>query len=205
MPNATYARTQGRNFRSRASRYRPPEVKWFNIEVNTPASVGNTLGATSTINRLLNPIPQGVSQSQRIGDQVNNRSIHMRLLLERGAVDSVCRVILFWSLDGAFAAAGPIQITNLLENPLNWKSPLNKDYGKSFWVRYDKTYTLAAGQSALQVDEIFRSLKCVTEYQSDASTDPSQNALYIAFISNQLQIADQPLVSFTTRVNYTDE
>lgn len=215
MPNVTYARSQGRN-RFGRRRYGPlvtkgylksiigvPESKWINTVV-APTAVPSTIptGPPDAQNTCLNLISQGTTQSTRIGNEVSNRSLHVRLLLQRAAVDSVVRVIIFWCIDG-YVASGAL-ISNLLEDPSSWQSPLNKDYGKSFWVRFDRTYTLAAGQTQLQVEEVWRKLKCKTEYALDTSNIPSHNALYMVAISNQTVLANQPLISYTARLNYMD-
>lgn len=213
MPNTTYARSQGRNNfgRRRHSKYVTkgylkaivgvPETKWQNALL-APISAPNTIlvsGAAAPV--ILNNISQGTGQQNRIGNQVSNKSLHIRLDIARAAVDSILRVIIFWNLDGS---ANPV--TNLLENNVAgaaYQSPLNKEYGKSFWVKFDKSYSIAAGQTQLVVDEIWRKLKCTTEYDEVPGTITA-NALYIAFISNQATVANQPLFSFTSRLTYLD-
>lgn len=214
MPNSTYARSQGRNHfgRRRHSKYITkgylkaiigvPETKWINTSV-VPTAVPSVLSPTTPLPQsILNAVPVGTTQSTRIGSEITNKSLHIRLLLQRAAVDAVVRVIIFWSLDGEAAgtAATP---QRLLEDSTSYLSPLNKDYGKSFWVRFDKTYTLAAGQTALQVDEIWRKLKCKTEYDSETNV-ATCNSLFIVAISNQTVVANQPLISYTARLTYMD-
>lgn len=207
MPDYTYGRSTGRNRfgRRRYGRYVTkgylkaivgvPESKWFNV-VRAPAVVGPTLGAGTSFP--LNLMPQGTTQSTRIGTEISNKSLHVRMDIARAAVDSLLRVIIFWNLDGVTSN------DLLLENPASYQSPLNKDYGKSFWVKFDKTYTIAAGQTQLVVDEVWRKLKCKTEFTDDATTVPSQNALFITAISNQATVANQPIWSFTSRLTYMD-
>lgn len=214
MPNQTYGRSHGRSHfgRRNYSRYvtkgylraivGKPESKWFNTNV-APAAVGAALNAGSVYAFPLNQIPQGITQSTRIGDAVSNKSLHIRLDIQRAAVDAIVRVIVFWYLDGNTATT-PVPPSLLLEDPANYRSPLNKDQGKSFWVKFDKTYSVASGQTAIQVDEVWRKLKCQTEYTSDAESTPSNNTLYIAALCNQTTVANQPLMSFTSRITYLD-
>lgn len=216
MPNYTYARSQGRNrFGGRRhSRYvtkgylkaviGTPESKFLDRN-NTPFTIPSTMTTSNTFS-LNNMITQGPSQYQRIGNEVSNKSLHVRLNLARAAtVDSLVRVIIFWNIDGL--DLGDSANTNLLA--LNtagnaYISPLNKNYGKSFWVRYDRTYTLAAGQSQLVVDEIWRKLKCKTEWNIAEPPAITRNQLYITFISNQTVAGNQPTASFYARLNYMD-
>lgn len=200
---STYGKSHGRTYRShgRGSKYvtkgylraivGSPETKWVNLSL-ARAPISTTFNPT-----LLNSVPQGTGQSQRIGDEVTNKSVQIRLDILRGAVDSFLRVILFWALDGSTATPSDILETQ------SYQSPLNKNQGKSFWVKFDKTYALAAGQSQAQVDEIWRQLKCKTEYEA-GSIVINQNSLYLAFISDQATTANQPQVSFTSRVVYLD-
>lgn len=218
MPNYTYARSQGRNRFGRRYRGRyvtkgylkaiigTPEAKY----ADTPALTGPTpaadtmtapgLGNVLALNDFI--VPGTGAIAERIGNQVTNKSLHVRLDMARVNVDSLMRVIIFWAVDGA--TEDP---TNLLENNTSgfaYASPINKDYGKSFWVRYDRTYTLAAGQTQLVVDEIWRKLKCTTEWDTEVPQTVTRNTLYIAFISDQPLVANQPTFKFYARLNYMD-
>jgi len=212
MPFATYARSQGRNYFGRRYRGRfvtknylkaivgVPESKWFNVSV-TPTAVPN--GTPGSYSYHLNPITQGITQNTRVAAEVSNKSLQIRLDIARGAVDSLVRLIIFWYKDGGLSTTGTTLATTILETN-DYQSPLNKDNGKSFWVRFDKTYTIAAGQTQLVVDEIWRKLKCKTEYNPETASSPSVNGLYLLALSNQSVIANMPLMSFTSRLTYLD-
>lgn len=205
MPNATYARSQGRNRFGRRYHGRfvtknylkavigVPEAKWLDT-TKAPGPVGSSLVAANY--QLLNAMPQGVGQNERVGNEISNKSLHIRLDIARAAVDSLLRIIIFWNIDGAYPPS------SILENQASYQSPLNKDLGKTFWVRFDRTYTIAAGQTQLVVDEIWRRFKCKTEYLENDAV--SHNGLYIAYISNQTTVANQPILSYTARLNYMD-
>lgn len=214
MPFTTYARSQGRN-RFGRRRYGPlvtkgylksiigvPEVKWVNtVLVPTPV---DSLGTLYN----LNAIALGTTESTRIGNEVSNKSLHLRLDLARGPVDALVRIIILWWKDGntttAIAPPSPPTPSTILET-VSYQSPLNKTYGKSMWIKFDKTYTIAAGQTQLIVDEIWRKLRCKTEYvEGTATTSQTANSLYLLAISNQSTVANQPLFSFTSRLNYMD-
>lgn len=219
MPNTTYARSQGRNHfgRRRYSRYVTkgylkaivgvPESKWLNTTQGTlgPLAVANNFNFTYNLNN----VPQGTTQNQRIGDVISNKSLHIRLDIARAAVDSLVRVIVFWYKDGSNPlASNPIPLPsviagNLLETA-SYQSPVNKDQGGSYWIKFDKTYSIAAGQTQLVVDEIWRKLKCQTEFVSDTVSAQTSNGLYITAISNQADAANQPLMTFTARLTYLD-
>lgn len=216
MPNTTYARSQGRNRFGRRNYGKyvtkgylkaivgVPESKWINTSLAPTAAAPNIVTTGTQQPVVLNAIPQGTTQSTRIGNEVSNKSLHIRLDIARAAVDSLLRVIVFWNLDGFGSAT---LVSSLLENNTAgqaYQSPLNKDFGKTFWVKFDKTYAIAAGQTQLVVDEIWRKLKCKTEYINDDSSNSSANSLHIAFISNQITPANQPLFSFTSRLTYLD-
>lgn len=218
MPNQTYARTQGRNRfggRRRGNLVTkgylravigPMETKWYNSFNATP---NVQVPSAGTIFNLNFPINTGNTQNTRIGNQITNRTLHMRLDIARAAsVDSLCRVIIFWWLDGS----GQVTPTpsQILEDATiaPYRSPLNKEFGKSFWVKFDRLYTLAAGQTQLQTDEIWRKLKCTTEFNDDpTSSNPTgvtQNSLHMLVVSNQATAANQPLFNYTSRLTFTD-
>lgn len=214
MPNYTYARSQGRNRfgRRRYGKYvtknylravvGPIEQK-FTDYTQTALAILNQQNVNSIL-PLNAGISQGTGQSNRIGNQVQNRSVHIRFDLSRVTVDSFVRVILFWWLDGSLTTNTPT-LAQILESPANYQSPLNKEYGKSFWVKFDRTYTLAAGQTQLQTEEIYRKLKCVTEWNDTAGpqTGISHNSLHILFISSQ-SLTNAPTLNLYSRVNFTD-
>lgn len=219
MPNYTYARSQGRNRIGRRRYGRYVTKNYLKAVIGTPEPkfidyplasflASSTLAASSTF--LLNYIRLGTSDTGRIGNQITNKSLHVRLNMARpAALDAMVRVIIFWNMD-----ADNTPNTNLLQDNTAgnaYISPLNKDFGKSFWVRYDRTYTLAAGQTQLVVDEIWRKLKCVTEYTGDPTPENpgaqptiTKNALYITFISNQVTSDNFPSCSMYARLNYMD-
>lgn len=205
MPNATYARKRSRNFpRRRYSKYvtknylkavvGEPEKKWFDVN-------GISTAVTNTGNLAqLNGIPPGTTSSNRVGNEVSNQSLFMRIDIARGAVDSLLRFVILWWYDGN-AAAVPT-ITDILQTA-SYNSPLNKVNGMSFKVKYDCTYTLAAGQTQLQVDEIYRKLKAKSEYAPTLNTNTA-NTLYLLTISNQATVANQPTLTYYSRLNFMD-
>lgn len=215
MPNTTYARTQGHNRFGRRYHGRfvtkgylksiigVPEIKWHNVSTTSPvpaiASVDTSTLETSTY--ILNTVGQGNGDSQRIGNEISNKSLHLRFDIRRAAVDSVVRVIVYWNRDGTEQPASDLLEDNTPGRA--YRSPLNKNFGKTFWVRFDRTYSIAAGQTQLVVEELWRRFKCKTEFE-DASTNCTANLLFISFISDQTDPANQPLISFTSRVNYMD-
>jgi hypothetical protein len=215
MPSQTYARTQGRNYNHRSDAGRlvthreleeivgKPEWKWLDTR---PPSVVIPLTGTLI---LLNGIPEDTGPNGRIGVQVSNKSSHMRFTLSSAtATTSYVRVIMFWALDGNFLdPATPITIaaSNLLQDGTDYLSPLNKENGKSFRVRYDQTFAFAPGQMTAQVQEVYREFICDTEYSSDANppSNITSNALYILFLPTNAGAASTTL-NLYHRLNYID-
>lgn len=218
MPNNTYARTQGRNRFSRRkySRYVTkgylravvgvPENKWVDIP-----TASYPIMSTPPQLLLLNPISEGTSPNERVGSTVSNKSLHLRLSLSRGQFDTFVRIIIFWWLDGTRTdPATPIPITpDMILETVNFQSPLNRANGKSFWVKFDRTYSLASGQSALQVDEIWRRLKCQSEYPVNepplpADNQPTSNSLHLLALSTIGSEEAAPILQFHSRLTYLD-
>lgn len=206
MPNYTPRRAMGRSHwgHRRGGRYvtkgylksviGTPEVKFFDVTrpINPVTAAGLVLGLNDNVTA-------GVGPNSRIGTEVSNKSLHIRMSMARGAVDSFLRIIVFWYLDGSVGAG---TITNILQTAA-YDSPLNKLNGKSFWVKYDCTFTLAAGQTQLQTEEIYRQLRCKTEYDNTTNI-PLNNSLGILYISNQTVAANQPLLQLYSRLTYLD-
>lgn len=230
MPNTTYGRSNGRNFRRRNhSRYvtkgylkavvGAPESRWMDFLIAPTA-----ITSSGTIFNLNTPFPAPTADATTPlgtlrGTEISNKSLHMRLSLRRQAVDSFIRIIIFWNLDGMLAppTVAPVNNggTDLVSGGIlttaDYQSPLNKYNGKSFWVKFDKTYTLAAGQTQLQVDEIWRKLKCQTEYSpavisgGQISGGPAQrNSLHLLAISDQVDAENQPTLEYYSRISYMD-
>lgn len=215
MPNSTYAKSQTRQRRHHRSgplvtkRYLraiigSPEKKWFNVNQGSPNGMG-----VSTITGDIYPldqVAQGTGDNNRIGDTISLQSIQMRLDLARTTADGVLRVILFRWMQRATPT-----VANILEAPLfatqQYQQPINKNYGKSIKVLFDKTYTLATGQTQLQTDKIYRKAKYQTEF--DSGTAESMNGTYLLFIGSPINVASPtaaqfPVYSFTSRITYTD-
>lgn len=171
-----------------------PEVKWYNTQIGAVAITQNS----STIYPLNGGITQGVGQSQRVGDLVQNKELLIRLDVTRVAVDSIVRVIVFWCKDGASPTG-----SDLLENAFSYLSPLNKNQSMTYWVEYDDSFTLLAQEKSIQLRHIYRKLRCKTQFES-ALTTINQNQLNIMFISNQSTVANQPTVNMISRITYTD-
>lgn len=225
MPNTTYGRSNGRNFRRRNhSRYvtkgylkavvGSPESRWMDFLIApTPIT------SSGTIFNLNSPFPPTTTTPTTPlgglrGSEISNKSLHMRLSLRRQTVDSFLRIIIFWNLDGldspptvAPVGSGVVGWEGGILTTADYQSPLNKYNGKSFWVKFDKTYTLAAGQTQLQVDEIWRKLKCQTEYQPLQGTtggDAQRNSLHLLAISDQVTAENQPTLEYYSRISYMD-
>ncbi len=215
MPNVTYARTQGQNRfgRRRYSRY--VTKGYLKAVVGVPESkyldtvVGSQVDTIPRIT-LLNAIAPGTTSNTRIGNQVSNKSLHIRLSLNRGNYDAYVRVIIFWWKDGVAGPTAADILQDVSGGIANYQSPLNKNNGKSFWVRFDRTYALAAGQTQLQVDEIWRRLKCQSEYNTpETNTFPDANSLNIMFVASPRPLTPpnpvlDPTYNFYSRLTYLD-
>jgi len=171
-----------------------PEPKWFDI-IGLPITNPTT---TPTVVLLNNPV-QGVGQNQRIGDQIHCDSQYYRMTMARGTVDAFFRLIFFvWKADDVPTAS------EILQDPASIVSPLNRDYSKTFHILRDDTFTLANGESQLQIKKDYWPCHLNSKFTSDGSTSLTMNQLYVLFMSDQPTITTAPIINFYHRLTFTD-
>nr|WAE42885.1 MAG: capsid protein [Cressdnaviricota sp.] len=171
----------------------PPEAKWLDTTL-LPLTPTTTPTLTN-----LSLIVQGPGQNQRIGDAIRGDSQFYRMTLARGTVDCFVRVIHFiWKADD-MPTAGEI-----LANPALVVSPLNRDYSKTYHVQRDDLYTLANGESQLQVKKEFWDNGRTIKYSADASTAQTMNQVYVLFMSDQAAGATAPALNYYHRFSFMD-
>jgi len=170
-----------------------PESKWYDTSL-----AGTSISSTALITPL-DGIAQGVTQSTRVGDSIKASSLFIRYSLSRVAGDSFCRIIHFiWKSNDVPTVAQVLQTASYI-------SPLNRDFGFNIRVLQDRLYTLASGESALQVEKIAKKLWYTNRYDSDAVTTTSMNGLYSLMISDKVAAGGlEPVITYYARLSYKD-
>lgn len=200
-------RATGRDLNSLVRRVKKmipkPEKKYFDVLTNI--TTASTPVSTSTAYlQPLDGITQGTGDTQRIGDQIWIQSMLMRISIQTGAAGiNFLRMIVFrWKVGQGNVV--PTAAT-ILQVPNSYLSPINVDQGEQIKVMLDKTYALATGSSQLQIDKFWRRKRYLVNYAGNAGfTTPNSNSTYILFISDNAATANTPIISFYTRMRFTD-
>jgi len=205
-----------------------PEIKHVD-EFNGLAAITNA----GLFDTPLTPNPrQGTSDIQRIGDEIQLTSMRIKCNFKGSTAlmgPSRIRFIVLW--DKQFAGALPPVFTSVNPNAIfddsivtdGTLSPRNQNTIDRYEFLHDKIYTLNPN-FALQVtavgavttttqsipysryvDKYFKTAKKV-KFVADAGavTDLAGNVPLLLWISDQAVVANQPILSFSIRINYKD-
>lgn len=180
-----------------------PERKWFNITRSVQQA--DQLGIITN----LSTIPQGVGDSERIGDTVSLHSFFIRYKITchpTAPLPCLLRILIFrWTQDDL-----PVP-SNILEDvagiQTNCLQPINKNYGKSIHVLYDKLHTLSpTGSNAIVSRKKFKHAGYQIEFNTAATVPaltPTSNGTYLMFLTDANPV-NTPFVSWVNRLTYTD-
>lgn len=146
-----------------------PETKHY---ILTQAN-GTGVSQTGTIYRFTAGLSQGVTQSQRIGQEIRITSVQMKMLLASGgATPQFCRLIMF--VDKEMDGVLPV-VTDVL-NTADIRSPYNSDNLGRFRIIEDKTMAMI-NDSTVELRPINRywrlGSKCQFAKLGDGSTADS--------------------------------
>lgn len=174
-----------------------PEIKWYDA---TQTAVTQS---SSPSLLAIDGVPNGTTDNQKIGSDIMAKSFYQKYTLAQGTTPVNCqvRVLVFW-----WRGTGACSLTNILQNTatgLGVISPYNREYSTDYKVIFDKLYTLAQGQDAIQVDKVYKKLYRKVQF-TGTSGQQTDNTLFYTFISDQSVTAQMPLVTAYTRFAYTD-
>jgi hypothetical protein len=175
------------------------------IDVTLAAS---SVTATGTIGVLAN-IPQGIGQSQRIGDQVTLTRIlaNIDITAANSDVFSHARFIMFqWHPNVTLDSP---TIANILQTPANtFYSMLNWQLSDQFTILYDKVWSLL-GTSTVPTDKsdqiVFTTVlprRKIVNWTA-GSTSASSNTIFLLYISDSAG-SPFPQIQFSIRMEYLD-
>lgn len=147
----------------------------------------------------LNNIPQGATDSSRVGDSIKLQTVTIRGQLGRVTSDSTCRVILFWDKQNKVTTASDIlQYVGSSYAPFS-----DKYYDKRFQTKifYDKVFTLDSN-SPLRPFKIVKRIGLHTQFEAGSNTI-NTGVLRLLFISNVN--ANTPSLQYNSHLTYTDD
>jgi len=146
-------------------------------------------------------VPQGITDSTRIGDEIRLTSISLELQVIGVDATNLMRVIIFkWrpSTVASVAAILPFALASA-NAPL---SPYSRDRSVDYKVYFDRTFALSTATNVSQVVKFHNiPVKGLCQYQSGTTT--GTNHLYLLVISDS-GAAPNPSINYMTRVNFTD-
>lgn len=154
---------------------------------------------------MLNIISQGTTDSTRVGDSIKAYNFLLRLKLEENSspVPACVRFILI--KDHEPRATGIPAVSDVLE-AVSVVSPLNKEHGTRYTILKDWMVSLSPNGKQITHKKIFRKLNFHMHYKGNAgaSTDAESNSLLLLYISDQSTSANQPVLTYRSRLRYID-
>lgn len=172
----------------------------------------------------LNSTTLGPAQNgQRVGTQVRNRKLELRLAFQSqtaNIVDNRIRMIIFWFKNANTLQPTQNQMFDLAVVTYSSYAPFNNQYEENFKILYDKTFCLKPldwnGTTTTIGDRILLTKKIdlsnvktryITGNGAGTYQDIVDNSLFIAFMTSSSSGAagvNNPSVEFGSRLFYVD-
>lgn len=201
-------RTRGRKLNKRQVR-QVKSIVTRNEEIKIKDTLQSSTSATSTA-AFTNPIPavsQGTGESQRIGDKIRLKSLHVKCTLAGADATNVVRLVWFQWIPNT-ASQTPNAGSLLQDTAVPWLSPINETNQNAglFRIISDNLYQLTTSGSnqGLVVHKNFYGRKLPRknlEYNPGATT--GFNQIYCMYASDSVA-ATHPSFAFYTRLRYSD-
>jgi len=179
----------------KAALRRDEELKFFSV---SQPQTAQSYAASLT---QLAPVPQGTTDSTRVGDQLVIR--HMRLkgscVLAAADVTNLMRILIFYWHPHTTPVASDIMLDNGAATSVF--SEYSTDHRKEFTVMYDKLFNLDAAH-VQQIWEFNKKLNIKVQFVA-ASTTTAHNMPYIMCLSDS-SAAAHPTFGFSYKLTYID-
>lgn len=200
------------------------EIKQYAAGLTATAVYSGT--GAGGVNSQMCSVAQGLLSTNRIGDRISVKSLHVRLNMYLGAANSGtsnvwanirCMVIQYKANDNS-PIIGDLLLTSVANatNVVGSMSARNKPYLDDYVVLYDRVYSLHNGLSTAnnvgadprgqlyhQFNVPLKYAKKTIDYTNAAGTS-CNNPLWIFFTSDQPTAVTNPTVSFDYDLQYTD-
>lgn len=155
----------------------------------------------------LTSIPQGTTDSTRIGDKISLRGLYLRYNLSCADATNICRVIVFQYF-GNTTLHSPA-VNEFLQSAYIGTgyapfSPYTFDYRNQFGILYDRTHHLnLTDHNTVGVQKKIRIKYAKHDITFTAATTAGSNQIFIVFISDS-GVATHPGYRFLSRLYYDD-
>jgi hypothetical protein len=163
---------------------------------------GSSVNSTGSLTKLTT-IPQGLTDSSRVGDQVEVFKLSIIGCLQNSSSDltNTCRLILFrWEQDDSSAA--PASVSDILQTASPY-SPYNRDNlrARKFIVLYDKV--LCTGLQGPSISKFEKDVGCNFKIKFQGSANTGTSHIYALQVSDSTAIPD-PQMQWVARTWYHD-
>lgn len=205
-------RTGGSQDYVRMARAAYKGVKYIKSMINAEKKAIDLPIALTAVNStpiitLLTGVATGTDETNRDGRSILVKSVYMRGIVQRGAVDAIIRIILLIdkSPNGIMPVASDILLS--ATGPGWVVAPLNQDNaGSRFKIICDKTISLSSGTATTKELNVFRKLNHHAKYDgtSSAITDTTTGHLFALFVCNTTAAGDAISIQPTFRTMFYD-
>lgn len=172
-----------------------------NSEMLHNQNLGSTTSSSTGTMTLLNGMAQGDTSSQRTGNSILMRNVHLRLVFTQNptAVSTIYRVMLI--LDTQQIGDTNPSVTDVLESasPL---SPLATGTSGRFKVLKSWFFTTDDDKSQTKIIQFYKDFRFHTRYNGTANTDIQKNGLYLLHLTDQA--TNTPTLNYSWKVGYHD-
>jgi hypothetical protein len=184
-----------------------PSLEWKSIDIRcTDAGISTT----PYVNYPMFQLAQGDGEGQRIGDQVNLKSMNCSLSLTRGDSANIVRLIIAATPDDTHLVASDIlEYSNQTTyGEMVFSSPYRRrasTAAKGYQILFDKVYNISADVTTM-VDKFMAKLpakgkKC--EFYGVGSTQPTNWNVSVIALSDS-SAAPHPVMNLVVRSKYLD-
>lgn len=185
-----------------------PEKKYLDHD-QTATLVGSSVVGTPVVVPL-SDVTQGINNQERIGAEIQPVFLGMRYRVtgDPGSTVSTCAVrvmIIRWRNNDLTT---PVSFNNILQNIAFPWSYYNKNTTKDFTSLYDAKHVLSNNQSNSEYNAFnevsidWKKLKTPIQYDSGATTGTDN--LYLVAISDVGSLGNRPILTYNTRLLFTD-
>lgn len=185
------------------SNYPKPEVKFVDKQIGT-VLVPLEVSEDGTFIHPLNELAQGVSGSQRIGQQVGIKSCYYQYVVNFGtsAQPIVVRSLLVWDRT---PNGGTPTMTDVLSTTTATfiTAPMNLANRDRFVILSDERITLSPQGEQIKIVDSFRKINQVSTY-NDVGLKPQTGGLFLMMVSDEDTEGVNPTVYGDWRVRYVD-
>lgn len=174
------------------------------LKNNTDSIANNLTVATPMIFTHISAVSQGLTEANRIGNQISLKSALCQFNLNTGtaSLPVTFRCVLFRSISDIDGATPTL--TNMFVDATNINSPLNLQNSRKWKIIRDKMITLDPLTSRTRTVKMYSKLFGVENYTGVSGTNFDKGALFLLIWADGMVSAEVSNYEGYSRVRYTD-